>query len=405
MRKTIPLVKRLAVRLVVVVGLTLLVFSAVVGIFTYRHAYHHQMEMRTELQNQMVRTVQVQAEIAAFASNARIAQDVLEGLMANPMMLAASIESGDDFRYQLGATEAVDFAHGRHFVLLSPVDHREVVGRLVLVPNEAGVEREAARAALFQTTLMLAQVLAAAAILMLVLRRMVFGPIGRLALAMNAATPGGVNRLPLEASHQDDEIGLLARSANAILDAAQSAIEEVQEQRNALEKLATHDHLTGLPTLRLADDRLQVACSNARRQGTRVALLFIDLDGFKGVNDQFGHAVGDQVLVEIGKRLQQCVREQDTAARIGGDEFMVILVNLPDSGAAANVARNIIEALSYPIALQSVQVVLSASVGIAVYPDPIDDMGAMRRLADQAMYGVKRAGKGNFAYVDASQLV
>jgi diguanylate cyclase (GGDEF)-like protein len=135
-----------------------------------------------------------------------------------------------------------------------------------------------------------------------------------------------------------------------------------------------------------------------------VALLFIDLDGFKGVNDQYGHAVGDLVLVEIAKRLQQCVREQDTAARVGGDEFMVILVNLPDPGAAAQVARNIIETLSYPFNLQGAQIELSASVGIAVYPDPIDDMGAMRRLADQAMYRVKRTGKGNFAYVDAAQL-
>jgi diguanylate cyclase (GGDEF)-like protein len=104
-------------------------------------------------------------------------------------------------------------------------------------------------------------------------------------------------------------------------------------------------------------------------------------------------------------RLQRCVREQDTAARIGGDEFIVILVNLPDATAAAQVARTIIESLSYPVAVQGDQVELSASVGIAVYPDPIDDMGAMRRLADQAMYRVKRTGKGHFAYVDASQLV
>jgi diguanylate cyclase (GGDEF)-like protein len=401
---SIPLAKRLAVRLVVVVGLTLLVFSAVVGVFTYRYAYAYQMGMTADLQNQLVRTVQVQAEVAAFASNTKIAQDVLEGLMANPMVLAARIESGDDFRYQMGMLNGVDFTRGRSFVLLSPVDHKEAIGRLVLLLNEAEVERTATRTALFQTALMLAQMLATTGILMLVLRRMVFGPIGRLAKAMNAATPGGASRLPLEARHQDDEIGLLARSANTILDAAQSAIEEVREQRNALEKLATHDHLTGLPTLRLADDRLQVACSNARRQQTQVALLFIDLDGFKGVNDQYGHAVGDLVLVEIAKRLQQCVREQDTAARVGGDEFMVILVNLPDPGAAAQVARNIIETLSYPFNLQGAQIELSASVGIAVYPDPIDDMGAMRRLADQAMYRVKRTGKGNFAYVDAAQL-
>jgi diguanylate cyclase (GGDEF)-like protein len=399
---TIPLPKRLGVRLVVVVGLTLLVFSAVVGVFTYRRAYLHQMAMAADLQSQMVRTVQLQAEIAAFASNAKIAQEVLEGLMANPMLLAARIESGDDFRYAMGAAGGEAQAHS--FPLLSPVDHAEPVGQLVLVPNVAEVERAATQAALFQTAMMLAQVLAAAGLLMLVLRRMVFGPIERLAQAMSAAVPGGAKRLPIEPRHQEDEIGLLARNANTILDAAQSALEEVREQRNALEKLATHDHLTGLPTLRLADDRLQVACSNARRQHALVALLFIDLDGFKGVNDQYGHAVGDLALMEVAARLRRCVREQDTAARIGGDEFMVILVNLPDATAAANVARNIIDTLSQPIACATPPVRLGASIGIAVYPDPVQDESAMRRLADQAMYGVKRTGKGNFALVDASQL-
>jgi len=397
---TIPLAQRIGVRLVVVVGLTLLVFSIVAGVFTYRHAYQHQMAMAADLQNQSVRTVQVQAEIAAFASNAKIAEEVLEGLMANPTVRAARIESGDDFRYSMGPQDEASLAQARSFTLLSPVDHAEPIGRLMLVPNEAEVERTATQAALFQTMLMLAQVLAAAALLMLVLRRMVFGPIERLAQAMNTAVPGGTRRLPIEPRHQNDEIGLLALSANTILDAAQSAIEEVREQRNALEKLATHDHLTGLPTLRLADDRLQVACSNARRQRALVALLFIDLDGFKAVNDQYGHAVGDQVLVEIANRLQRCVREQDTAARIGGDEFMVILVNLPDKHAAAAVARSIIDTLSQPIACAAQPVCLGASIGIAVYPDPVQDLSAMRRLADQAMYGVKRAGKGDYAFVE-----
>ncbi|MBI2749387.1 MAG: hypothetical protein HYX43_08655 [Burkholderiales bacterium] len=142
---SIPLAKRLAVRLVLVVGLTLLVFSVVVGVFTYRYAYAYQMGMTADLQNQLVRTVQVQAEVAAFASNTKIAQDVLQGLIANPLVLAARIESGDDFRYQMGMLNGVDFTRGRSFVLLSPVDHKEAIGRLVLLPNEAEVDRTATR--------------------------------------------------------------------------------------------------------------------------------------------------------------------------------------------------------------------------------------------------------------------
>ncbi len=400
---SVPVAKRLAVRLVGVVGVTLLLFSAVVGLLSYRHAYQQQMWILAQVQDQMVRTVQVQAEIAAFASNAKIAHEVLEGLLVNPMILGARIESGASFVYDTSARGSVNFAQGRSFPLYSPVDHRESIGRLILVQNAAVAQRAAEQSALLQTAFMLAQVLAAAVILLLVLRRLVFGPIARLAGAMNAITPGGENRLSTDSRHLDDEIGLLTRSVNTILDAAQSAIEEVKEQRNALEMLATHDHLTGLPTMRLADDRLQVACSNARRLQTQVALLFIDLDGFKGVNDQYGHAAGDLVLVETGARLKQCVREQDTAARVGGDEFIVIVVNLPDAVAAGNVARNIIETLSRPIAIPGAEVQVSASIGIAMYPDPIDDPKDMRRLADHAMYRVKRAGKGRFAFVNPVQ--
>ena len=178
---TIPVAKRLAVRLVGVVGVTLLLFSAVVGVLSYRHAYQHEMWTLTEVQDQIVRTVQVQAEIAAFASNAKIAHEVLEGLLVNPMIRAARIEAGPNFVYETGAGVGVNFAQGRSFPLYSPVDRRESIGRLVLVQNAAVAQRAAEQSALLQTALMLAQVLAAAVILLLVLRRMVFAPIARLA--------------------------------------------------------------------------------------------------------------------------------------------------------------------------------------------------------------------------------
>ena len=389
---------RLAMRMAVVVGLTLLIFSAVVGAFTYRYTFQYQLEQVAELQSQLVRTVKVQAEIAAFTANAQIAREVLDGLVANPTVLASRLESVDGFRFESGVRGGVGLGAARLFQLMSPVDHVEVIGHLVLVQNDAEVSRLAAQAALFQTGLMLVQLLAATTILVFVVRRMVVGPIMRLATSMQAIVPGSESRLPIDDNHATDEIGILSHSANAILDAAQTAIQKVEQQRNALEELATHDPLTGLPSRRLADDRLEMACNNAKRTQTKVALLFIDLDGFKAINDQRGHDAGDRVLIEIATRLHRCVRADDTVARSGGDEFIVILGNLPDREAAAHVARNIIEAVAQPITDQAVMLQLGASVGIALYPDPVGNPGEMRRLADQAMYGVKRSGKGHFAF-------
>ncbi|HEX5804259.1 MAG TPA: diguanylate cyclase [Azospira sp.] len=392
--------RRLEARLLALLGLGLLVFSAVAGFFSYRYAYWQQLEAAASLQRQLVQTVQAQAEVAAFAANGEIAQGVLDGLLANPVVRAARIESGEGFKVELGSRHSVDFAAGRSYPLYSPVDHLEAIGTLVVVQNNDQVERIAAQAAIYQTLLMLAQLVMATLIVAVVLRHKVIGPITRLAHAMAQIQPGSAQRLAVEEPHAGDEIGLLARSANALLDTAEAAIGEVNAQRIEMEKLATHDHLTGLPSLRLAEDRLQVACSKALRAEAKVALLFIDLDEFKTVNDNYGHEAGDAVLCEVARRLRECIRAEDTAARIGGDEFLVILGDLPDAQTAATVARNIGSALARPIDTPGHVVHTGASIGIALYPDHTGNVDAMRHVADQAMYRVKRSGKGRFAFVD-----
>lgn len=392
--------RRLEARLLAAVGIGLLAFSAVAGFFTYRYAYWQQLEAAASLQRQLVQTVQAQAEVAAFAANGEIAQGVLDGLLANPVVRAARIESGEGFKAELGSRHSVDFAAGRSYPLYSPVDHLEAIGTLVVVQNNDEVERVAAQAAIYQTLLMLAQLVIATLIVAVVLRHKVIGPITRLAHAMARIQPGSAQRLTVDAQHDGDEIGLLASSANALLDTAEAAIGEVNAQRIEMEKLATHDHLTGLPSLRLAEDRLQVACSKALRAEAKVALLFIDLDEFKTVNDEYGHEAGDAVLCEVARRLRECIRAEDTAARIGGDEFLVILGDLPDAQTAATVARNIGSAIARPIDVPGHVVYSGASIGIALYPDHTGNVDAMRHVADQAMYRVKRSGKGRFAFVD-----
>jgi diguanylate cyclase (GGDEF)-like protein len=169
-------------------------------------------------------------------------------------------------------------------------------------------------------------------------------------------------------------------------------------QRDEIARMASHDGLTGLPVLRVALDRAQMALQLARRTGQMAAVLFIDLDGFKVVNDTFGHEAGDHVLRQVALRLQASLREVDTVARVGGDEFMVVLGGLNDGRFAGEVAEKLIGAISEPIPCETLNLAVSASVGVALYPIHAQDLASLRRIADQAMYRAKRNGKGTFTY-------
>lgn len=177
-------------------------------------------------------------------------------------------------------------------------------------------------------------------------------------------------------------------------------LDEVHKQRDQIQQLATHDHLTGLPLPSLAADRLQIALHAARRSGKKVALLFIDLDGFKNVNDTLGHEAGDHVLKEVAHRLLKAIRAEDTAARVGGDEFIVVLGGLPDDRVPAQIARRAIRAISAPIDYAGQQTVVGVSIGIGLFPDHADDAQSLRRAADAAMYRMKRTGKNQFAFAE-----
>jgi diguanylate cyclase (GGDEF)-like protein len=180
-----------------------------------------------------------------------------------------------------------------------------------------------------------------------------------------------------------------------------SLLLEVEQQRDTIEHLATHDPLTGLPTYRLASDRLEMALNTVKRTASKGAVLFIDLDGFKHVNDTHGHEAGDVVLKEVARRLKDAIRTSDTAARIGGDEFLVILRDLPEQTLAAESARRIIDAIGFPMVYKGLQLFIGCSIGIAIFPDHATDAASLRRLADAAMYAVKRQGKNNFAFCTA----
>jgi diguanylate cyclase (GGDEF)-like protein/PAS domain S-box-containing protein len=162
--------------------------------------------------------------------------------------------------------------------------------------------------------------------------------------------------------------------------------------------LAHHDPLTGLPNRLLLKDRMEQAMAHAERSKRKVALLFVDLDRFKAVNDSFGHPVGDTLLRDAAQRLMGCVRDSDTISRHGGDEFLVILTDLQNPDVPAQVAAKIMAVLGERFHIDAHEANISASIGIAVYPDDGDDFDVLLKKADTAMYHAKAAGRNAFRF-------
>jgi len=152
---------------------------------------------------------------------------------------------------------------------------------------------------------------------------------------------------------------------------------------------AYHDELTGLPNRSLLLDRLRQAVAQASRQHKQVALLFLDLDGFKGVNDRFGHAAGDTLLQQVAERLAACIRGGDTACRYGGDEFVIMLPEIDGAESAAAVAQKIHGHLAAPYVVDGQAITVTASIGAAVYPADGKDCSELIKQADIAMYLAK----------------
>ncbi len=179
-----------------------------------------------------------------------------------------------------------------------------------------------------------------------------------------------------------------------------SDITERRQAEQKIEFLAYHDPLTGLPNRVLLQDRLQQALALAERNGTSLALVFLDLDNFKKINDSLGHAAGDVLLQEVALRLKRCVRDTDTISRQGGDEFVLILRDLHSTEGSLPVLTKIMETLQEPVRCEGNELSTSASIGVALYPQDGDDFETLRKKADMAMYRAKEAGRNTYRFFD-----
>lgn len=182
-------------------------------------------------------------------------------------------------------------------------------------------------------------------------------------------------------------------------------ISDITKYRTAEERvrwLAHHDPLTGLFSRNVLEDRLDYTIQRAKRYGSKAAVLMLDLDDFKPVNDSHGHGFGDQVLVEVAARLSDCVRETDTLARVGGDEFVVLLPDIEDRQHAVPVADKIIRTVCRPYDINGIEVTIGISIGISILPEDGVDTATLLSCADRAMYRMKKQRKNSYGFYSNS---
>ena len=225
-------------------------------------------------------------------------------------------------------------------------------------------------------------------------------------IAMDGLWRGEVEDRRLNGERYPKQLSIYpVRASGSLISHYVHSFSDISERRAAerqIHHLAHHDMLTGLPNRLSLQQRMEQAMSHARRHGTLLATLIIDMDHFKDINDTLGHHVGDALLVEVGKRLQRCVRQSDVVARLGGDEFVVLVTGMVTTLTAAAVAEKIVTALSAPYAIDAYQLHSTPSVGIGVFPADGETVDDLLRNVDSAMYHAKAAGRNNYQFFDRS---
>ncbi len=350
-----------------------------------------------------------QNSTAAITFNDRLAaREVLGALEAESPVVSACLydSSGNVFaQYQRQADPASCPAK---FAQLPPLEkeyssvvrpvmrHDETIGTLFLQSDLQELQKRW-RQLLSVVSALLLVALMVGGTAATFLQRRISRPISDLARAMHKVTVEQ-NFTARVSVLGGDEIAQLGSDFNTMLAELEQRDLAKKNAEAKLQHQALNDELTGLPNRRLLADRLAHSLAIAKRESQTLALLYIDLDGFKLVNDSLGHTFGDVLLGELSERLRSRVRESDTLARIGGDEFTVILANLRDIDDAAVVAQGLLEAMGAPFLINDHKITISASVGISVFPKDAGDPVDLLQKADTAMYAAKRNGKNAISY-------
>lgn len=257
------------------------------------------------------------------------------------------------------------------------------------------ITREASRLG-FDSIQMVLAFSALALILSALVSRIVTGPLNGMVNEINRFSKERV--ITAKPLTRNDELGLLSRSFHDMQTEIMEYLAKLDESRKTLDHLARHDTLTGLPNRRMFFDRLEHAIANSRRSGKQLAVLFVDLDRFKEINDTLGHSAGDGVLVNVAKLLKSAVREVDTVARLGGDEFVILLDTIDNPQHAMGVAQKLHDRFQHAMQVDGHELLVHASMGIGIFPRDGKDAEELIQNADRAMYAAKNQGRNTFGF-------
>lgn len=381
------MLRSLEKRLVSLVCMVLLVFSFVAGGLAFLHGYKSSLKNAAAHQFQIVQTVLAQAEVAAFARNTEIAEGVLNGLLANPLIQACKIDAGNDLKVQRTREgELAKHLETTSYPLHSPFNRELQIGSLVVESNLDRIGALARDAALGQTLTLIIHVVIVAGLLVFFIRRLISQPILKIAREVAAIKPGSGARLKVPPSHNQDEIGQLVRNTNDLIYAAESALAEVHA-------LATQDTLTNLPNRRHFLNRLRDEFDRLQRIDEPASVIMLDLDHFKRINDTYGHAAGDAVLVHFAELVREGIRKIDIPGRLGGEEF-AIFMPVTEIREAKIFAERLRRKLENDAAIyEGKPIQVTASIGIAALlaQDKLPEDALSR--ADEALYKAKRNGR------------
>lgn len=363
-------------------------------------------------QQELLDSVEQTTTNAVWALDDKLAQQTLEGIIKVDNVGSAVLELDDGSLFVFVSSEGEDFSD--NYITLSnklfgelkeisrPLyrpfyfegsKNQQLIGTLTIFYDTQRLTTQLFNQLQLSFIATLARALLLTLVLTVVFHRFLTQPIARISEAIDKIDPDtpDENLLPMSAAHKDDELGLVTSKFNQIL-------LQFSQTQNKLRKMATRDPLTGLPNRTLLLETLNVTIQRARVHKRNFALLFIDLDRFKNVNDSLGHALGDQFLARIARILERVVGDKGSVARLGGDEFVVLADDIESPDQAADFVDKLLIQLNTPLQLNEHTIHPAASIGISIYPDDGVSAEDLIRHADIAMYSAKAAGSNQWSF-------